>query len=188
MRTSRALVALGAVLIAGAMLAGCAPAQPSSLGLGGSDGEIVDSDGGYETNGDDGLAEFWVEPLGFPDGTKLAFERRGANCVRNETAGTFTLPTADIFAMTMFTASLACGPVGGESSWATWNLTATLPGGATKSAVFEIQIPTKNLKNGFIAYNWSCWDGGSLACTGGSMTSNSPSHRWNVHLPVTYKP
>ncbi|HWL01360.1 MAG TPA: hypothetical protein VNQ52_03200 [Microbacteriaceae bacterium] len=186
MRTTRALGALAAVLLAGAMIAGCAPAAPQSLGLGGSDGETVDS--GYETNGDDGLAEFWIEPIGFPNGTKLTFERRGANCVRNEVAGSTTLPAPDIFAMTMFTASFACGPVGGESSWATWNLTATLPGGATKTAVFEIQIPTKNLKNGFIAFNWSCWGGGSLSCKGGDLTSNSPSHRWNVHLPVTYQP
>jgi len=177
-KTTRALGALGAILLAGAMIAGCAPAIPESLGLGGSDEQLVEpSDTSDAVSGDaeeadaaDGTtdalgdlypasASFNYSLRGFPAGTKLVWKRDRANCVRDEYEGSFAAGTNPWPTVMTISTSGSCLF---EYSYARWWMTALLPNG--QSLMTNMIIETRSGSSAFDVKVYVNCDAGSFTC------------------------
>jgi len=187
MDTMRAITAAGTVLLAGALVSGCAPALPESLGLGGSDGSAEPS-GTVGSIADDAFDDgenimttgIYLTLQGAPRGAKARFERLRANCVRNETSQTYDLPMDDEYVMQAV--GLGYSTCGVETSWSDWRLTVTAPNGEFRQGTFEI-VQTST-PDGFQHFKVlaQCWGDGTLKCASDERESDQADHE--VHLRV----
>jgi len=178
----------GALVLAVGLLAGCAPAEPSPPGLGGSE---PDEPVGIAAPGEQRPADAqelqivpWARPHGFritfdasrlPRGTAASLRIRDFNCMEGAINGDLDLSAPKQFLVELDQGT-TCWFGTRSTSWITWDFTVTPPGGAAKTSTFELVFH----HTGGGATTTSCWGEGGLACTQVGDAERVSEGNWTV--------